>query len=82
MEQDFYSPSRGICELEPGPSERLVFEPTFLLVALPIVTECSERGGEGLPYTRTHPHAPARVCMARMQWKRHDQSHQDVFWCL
>jgi hypothetical protein len=51
-------------------------------VALPIVTECSERGGEGLPYTRTHPHAPARVCMARMQWKRHDQSHQDVFWCL
>ena len=37
--------------LVPVPSERLVFEPAFLIVALPIVTEWSERGGEGLPYT-------------------------------
>ena len=60
--QHFYSPSLDICELVPGPSERLVFEPAFLIVALPIVSEWSERGGEGLPYTANcHVHGEKAV---------------------
>ena len=41
--------------LVPVPSERLVFEPAFLIAALPIVSEWSERGGEGLPFTANCP---------------------------
>ena len=48
--------------LVPVPSERLVFEPAFLIVALPIVSEWSERGGEGLPFTANcHVHGENAV---------------------